>query len=67
VPQVGVKAAVTRLLRSRPQPITPEKLIAALHKLAPTKDLPIRKIAEAIETCFADRQARAFPAPLRTS
>ena len=55
LPQVGVKAALHRLLHSRGSALTPEKLMIALHKLQPAKDLTIKKIAEAIELCFNDR------------
>jgi len=56
LPQVGVKAALHRLLHARYSALTPEKLMLALHKLSPAgKDLTLKKIAEAIELCFNDR------------
>ena len=42
LPSVGVKAALKRLLHANPAPITPEKLIVALHKLETTKTLTVR-------------------------
>jgi len=56
LPQVGVKAALHRLLHGRYSALTPEKLMLALHKLSPSgKELTMKKIAEAIELCFNDR------------
>ena len=56
LPQVGVKAALHRLLHSRVTPLTPEKLMVALHKIEPNgKQLTMKKIAEAIELCFNHR------------
>lgn len=45
LPSVGVKAALKRLIHASPPPLTPEKLIVAMHKLVPTKTLSVRKIA----------------------
>jgi len=56
LPQVGVKAALSRVLHCRPPPIAPEKLMVALHKLAPSgKELTMKKIADSIEICFNER------------
>lgn len=55
LPSVGAKAALQRMLHARPAPLSPEKLIVALHKLLPSKALPMKKIAEAIEYCFGER------------
>ncbi len=69
--QVGVKAVLRRLLHSKNSPLTPEKLLLALHKLSPSKEnakenaadqeenrrtpLTKKKIVEAVELCFNDK------------
>ena len=59
LPSATVAVALHRLLHARPPPLAPEQLVAALHRLSPTKELSLRRLAEAVELCLGERDV--FP------